>query len=103
MRLLDLSPDWLVYEGRRVAMIFRCPHCLDDKERWWLTCFFEASGTLPQWFGEDAKEDEIVNLCRADQQWARTSDDFASMSITPSIDASHSGHWHGFITNGAVV
>lgn len=27
-------------------------------------------------------------------------DDFETLTLTPSIDASASGHWHGFITNG---
>jgi hypothetical protein len=27
---------------------------------------------------------------------------FGSVSVTPSIDASLSGHWHGFITNGEI-
>ncbi len=27
---------------------------------------------------------------------------FETMTITPSIDASASGHWHGFITNGEI-
>ena len=27
---------------------------------------------------------------------------FATMTITPSIDASASGNWHGFIVNGEI-
>jgi len=26
--------------------------------------------------------------------------DFGAISVTPSLDASASGHWHGMITNG---
>jgi hypothetical protein len=25
------------------------------------------------------------------------------LTVTPSLDASRSGHWHGFITNGEIV
>lgn len=106
MKLTDLEPGWIEHEGRRVAIIFRCPHCLDAKTRWWLTCFFEPSGTLPKQFIYDLGElkgDDIVNGCKPTTKWTRNNDDFASMSITPSIDASHSGHWHGHITNGAIV
>jgi hypothetical protein len=32
--------------------------------------------------------------------WA---DFITTLTVMPSIDASDSGHWHGFITNGQVV
>lgn len=32
--------------------------------------------------------------------WARQGNSFETLSLSPSIDASASGHWHGFITNG---
>jgi hypothetical protein len=34
--------------------------------------------------------------------WQMTTWDFRHMTVTPSIDASASGHWHGFITNGEI-
>jgi hypothetical protein len=34
--------------------------------------------------------------------WNRTGDTFETMTLTPSIDGSGVGHWHGFITNGEV-
>jgi hypothetical protein len=40
--------------------------------------------------------------CRDDMAWVISSQDFATMSVTPSLDASASGHWHGFITNGEI-
>jgi hypothetical protein len=130
MRLVDLQPRWLLLEGQRVAIMFRCPHCSSATPGIWLTCFFRAIGTIPQLpydyaveelrgsrgiralFYEalremghpnpvDAAYSEIVS-CEPNCAWKRTSDDFASMSITPSIDASRSGHWHGFVTNGEI-
>jgi hypothetical protein len=50
----------------------------------------------------DAAYTEIVD-CKSSCAWQRTGDDFATMSITPSIDASACGHWHGFITNGQIT
>jgi hypothetical protein len=35
--------------------------------------------------------------------WHREGEDFETMSLTPSVDASKSGHWHGCITNGEVI
>lgn len=34
--------------------------------------------------------------------WQRTNDDFAVMSLSPSVDASVHGCWHGFIVNGEI-
>lgn len=32
--------------------------------------------------------------------WQREGETFETMTITPSVDASASGHWHGFVRNG---
>jgi hypothetical protein len=34
--------------------------------------------------------------------WHREEEDFEKISLSPSVDASASGHWHGFVTNGAI-
>jgi hypothetical protein len=39
---------------------------------------------------------------KEDVAWNIGGRDFESMSITPSIDASASGHWHGHVTNGEI-
>ncbi len=107
MKLLELDPRWLIWQGRRVGMMLRCPHC----RKTWLSCFFEKMPVLcgePNQFslfkkaidpGENAHN---VVPCRKDFAWTRVGDDFATMSITPSLDASASGHWHGFITAGEI-
>jgi hypothetical protein len=129
MKLTELKPRWLDHEGQRIAIMFLCPHCA-DKAGTWLTCFFVPAGNLPklpadypieglQWsrgeralFYEALKElghpdpvegayHDVVG-CKPNIAWTRTSDDFAAMSVTPSLDASASGHWHGFITNGEI-
>jgi hypothetical protein len=121
MRLIDLEPSWLESEGRKVAIIFLCPHCVGTGRRQWLTCFFVATGSLPRdadGFRGDRKlfkeflkakgegDPEFgawsVVSCRPEMAWNRTSDSFEDMTITPSIDASDSGHWHGSISNGNV-
>jgi hypothetical protein len=35
-------------------------------------------------------------------RWQRSGETFETLSISPSIDASGIGHWHGFITNGEI-
>jgi hypothetical protein len=40
--------------------------------------------------------------CEPNMCWSITGTDFSNLSVTPSLDASASGNWHGFITNGEV-
>jgi hypothetical protein len=34
--------------------------------------------------------------------WTRSGETFENMSFSPSVDASASGHWHGYVTDGEV-
>jgi len=111
MRLVDLEPRWLTSN----VFIFRCPHCVarggDGKyDQNWLSCKNGAMSTRDQilLFEQhkdliDGKGAFIVVPCKADHSWSISGVDFASMSVTPSLDASASGHWHGFITNGEIT
>jgi hypothetical protein len=104
MKLTDLEPRWLSPD----VFTFRCPHC--QKEN--LLC-----KRIPMSFKDQAK---LVNGCLVrtaedDEDWPidfvpmkdsacwTMEGDFSSMTVRPSIDASASGHWHGFITNGEVT
>jgi Family of unknown function (DUF6527) len=97
-KLIDLDPRWFVLEegGPRVGMSFLCPHC--KKER--LGILFHHSGR-----GEMERQ-YILAHTHGDPNrfiWDLTGDDFTTLTLSPSIDASRSGHWHGFITNGEVL
>ena len=102
MRLVDLEPRWAadydILVGDRVvhdedrhgmAISFNCPHCGTTR-----LCVFFANPIdgKPHTDGRD-------NL----HLWTRTGDSFENLTLTPSIDASESGHWHGFITNGQIT
>jgi hypothetical protein len=107
MKLTDLDPRWLTKDGTRVGFTFLCPCCQKDR----LTCFVEptpfreqvkmmhaAFHTVP----ED-EEDWPINWvpCGATNRWTLSNlTDFSTLTVTPSIDASASGNWHGFVTNG---
>lgn len=39
----------------------------------------------------------------ADNKWTRSGESFNDLTLTPSVDCSVSGHWHGSITNGEVT
>lgn len=132
MRLIDLSPRWLELDVERVAVMFRCPCCLTGRrEETWLTCFFKPIADLPEvpddhpieafrgsrmhrvLFYEALKAmghpdplegcyHDVVS-CKRTIAWQRTGDTFETLSCIPSIDASQSGHWHGFITSGQIT
>jgi len=124
LRLTDLNPQWLEKDGQRVGVLFMCPCC----QQAWLTCFWVK---LPTW-GEEGHSGEWTGQmgcvrrafkkaklyrtkrrpngwresntvpCDETCQWKWNGKDFDAMTITPSLDASKSGHWHGFITAGAI-
>lgn len=100
MRLTDLQPKW-IYKSKIFA--FLCPHCKKD----WLTCKRVVMSHRQQReiveiaFGEGWSS--VVVLCEDACAWAFTSFDFETISVTPSLDASKSGNWHGHITNGVIV
>lgn len=127
MRLNELDPCWLTFEGRRVGFIFRCP--LPDKRDWWQTCFVESFGTFKNTAGErfwDREESAHIDgcqagivarscpaagdqyqLCKVGALWTVAGGienaTFETLSVTPSIDGSAGGNWHGYITNGEIV
>jgi hypothetical protein len=101
LKLTDLEPKWLTPD----VFSFKCPHCKLVK----LLC-----KKIPLSFKEQvrlvnpAPEDEYdfpVDFVpmNAECAWKFSGDDFATLTVTPSIDASNSGHWHGYITKGQIV
>ena len=100
MRLMDLMPRWIHPD----IFAFLCPHCRDV----FLTCKNIVMTTHEQC--EITEVDPLgeqgvtVVLCKESCAWAfRSGEPFDSMSVTPSLDASASGHWHGHLTNGEIV
>jgi len=107
MKLTELSPRWI----HPNLFVFYCPHC----RKILLTCKNRAMSEQEQHdiyekeFGEDWNT--LVNPSRPETAWTITgtmpADPQAAFmmdcTVTPSIDASPSGHWHGRIFNGDIV
>jgi hypothetical protein len=100
MRLTDLDPRWGIdadiviggvlrhYENRHgMCVSFECPHCRTIRLAVW---FANPIDGLPP--TDDAKH-----------LWQRTGETFENLTLSPSIDASKDGHWHGFLTNGEIT
>lgn len=96
MKLTDLSPRWLAYGGKRLGITFNCPHCQTQR----LGVAFHHEGLA---MAEDAC---ILAVSPDTKIWTETNpaeDTFENLSLSPSIDCSAVGHWHGYITNGEVT
>ncbi len=54
--------------------------------------------------GLEGPQDVTVILCKPEMAWTfQSGADFATMTVTPSLDASAAGHWHGHVTSGEIV
>lgn len=133
MRLVELDPKWLMFEGRRVGFIFRCP--LPSRRDQWQTCFVEkfylfksragaySKGPDGEWLDcEGDSQCAIVNACcpelreignscnwqscNPEHQWTVVGGienaTFETISVTPSLDGSAGGNWHGYVTDGEI-
>jgi len=99
MKLVDRDPRWIAEAGRHgMGVSFDCPcsKCLasDNRER------------LAVWFANPV--DGGAAHVRTDPGpayplWQRTGETFEDLTLAPSIDASHFGHWHGHVRNGEIV
>lgn len=101
MKLTDLNPHWYVLEEGApvVGLSFQCPHCPADKAI--------RLGIAFHHHGRAAMEDQYILAHHGadDTQhiWDLDSqDDFTTLTLHPSIDASKIGHWHGWIIGGEV-
>ena len=120
MKLVDLDPTWLMEDGQKVGFAFTSP----TNPKWLQTCFFKAGRKFMCCASEEcARRDEAFcphsqgGLCQAaglDANWIQGCNpacawtpqgdlDFATLTVTPSLDGSAGGLWHGHITNGQIV
>lgn len=118
MKLTELDPQWLERDGKRVGVMFLCPHC----RKRYLTVFWVGMRIWGEWL-EGPKlyagqmgyirealdriiaaggRERAVVPCEENYAWAREGDDFNTLTITPSLDVSRSGDWHGHITEGEI-
>ena len=109
MRLSELKPVWLERDGRRIGFTFLCPCCLKNR----LTCFAEPTPFRDQvkimhaalCSTPEDEDDWPIDWVpsKATFGWTLSNlDNFETMTVKPSIDASASGNWHGWITDGEV-
>lgn len=96
MKLSELDPRWIgdlygFHTNVKFGVTFLCPHCREQR----LAIFFSNP------IGEVAHTHYLPKPQNG-RYWTRQGEDFESLSLTPSIDVSQVGHWHGFVTNGEI-
>ncbi len=98
MRLSELQPRWI----HPNVFVFLCPHCKVDL----LSCknvemsHREQRELFEKEFGDNWST--LVVPMNPDTVW-KIIGTLPEVSVSPSVDASASGHWHGNITNGEIV
>jgi hypothetical protein len=109
MTLVELKPRWFATERGRhgQGLTFLCPHCRTVR----LAVAFAnpLDGYPPDALtGTSSYIIRHVHYTRkfdvppGGPYWTRTGRTFATLTLTPSVDASASGHWHGYITAGTI-
>lgn len=103
MKLTDLDPRWAAdgdiviggisqhFESRHgMAVSFQCPCCAGT----------ERATRLAVWFANPV--DGLPPTDDASHLWQRQGESFDNLTLSPSVDASQYGHWHGFISAGEI-
>jgi hypothetical protein len=102
MKLAELEPRWLEKDGRRVGCTFRCPTDL----KWWQIIPAEPLDRREQWSLAKAANGDDCNLQAAGPGVVWQFDggienaSFDTLTLSPSVDGSRGGLWHGWIRNG---
>lgn len=109
MRLSDLDPHWVAGfdapAGAKQGVSFKCPCCRTTTR---LAVFFDvpicgnAAVDLKQVHRSQALDGHLEDHHIGRILWHREGESFDTLTLTPSVDASHFGHWHGFVTNGEI-
>lgn len=92
--LADLHPRWFRDRSNMVCgLSFLCPHC--KKER----MAVKFSPPLP------IMSEDLTPFDFDDGRpiWLRQGDTFETLTLQPSINLAHLGHWHGFIVAGKMI
>ncbi len=109
MQLSQFKPRWVgtkesQAQGRKgMGMSFRCPGCGEVRLSVWFANPVDGGVAHPaDPVPEGATEEEKNYIFSRNNRWLRTGESFEVLSLSPSVDASKAGHWHGMVTAGQV-
>lgn len=97
MKLVNLHPAWTSagFGGTarpRAGIYFDCPG---------LCC--SGTGSPQRIHVPFRNPDDDGPEIAGEPRWQRIGTTFETLTLTPSVDASKFGHWHGFVTAGETV
>ena len=97
MKLTDLNPRWVGIHNWSSESVFRIGLSFDSPT----TCKRLAVLFTPA-IDPDALAAKYQwgEFFLTEKKWARTGDTFETLTLTPSLDFSAAGEWHGTITSG---
>jgi hypothetical protein len=104
MKLTELDPRWLIKDDKRVGFTFRSP----TDPKWRQSCFVQPTPMRDQMALFEAMHgDEGIQPCKQSIAWTIEDEienaNFDTMTVSPSLDGSAGGLWHGHITKGQIV
>ena len=106
LKLTELHPkfvtfaQWASESPFYIGVRFDCPHCRTQR----LAVLFDPPidpHRLQEKFGF-AYDPKTFAPSLNMSVWQRTGETFEALTLSPSVDAGWSGHWHGFIENGEI-
>jgi hypothetical protein len=109
MKLTDLDPRWFAPPGRtQTGFTFLCPCCIGTPRSVRLAIPLarprDGGDPVPMGFRLvrecHARAEPVPFDVPAEFLWAHSGDGFANLTLAPSVDASASGHWHGWVCSG---
>jgi hypothetical protein len=90
--------------GHRIGFTFLSPIGKQGNTHWRQSCFAVATSSDEQF---DLLGEAPVQHCNPACAWVIVGGienaNFETMTVTPSLDGSAGGLWHGFITNGEIA
>src|ERR1035437_4413697 len=101
MRLIELQPRWFkpgtFVEDWKIGITFLCPKCRNHR----LGVVFRVPvSPNPMNEMESNSWSNMLKFGYKDRVWDRVGVTFDTLTLTPSMDWSRFGCWHGNITNG---
>jgi len=95
--IADLDPHWIFDANRRVVGVrFACPTCGDLVGAVNICVLFEN----PPDGGPAAPRGCRLPGDSEGRRWTRDGTTFSTLTLSPSVDCSQCGHWHGFVAKG---
>ncbi len=113
MRLSELEPRWASSKWAdgvgsspsawKFGVTFLCPCCQKVRLAVLFKPFIDPEHIAERMlWAVPGAPDPNTGEVREVLFWQRTGETFDDLTLTPSIDVSKYGHWHGHITNGEI-